>query len=211
MGEPWFAVVGGGLAAALLTIVFNAVWDNKKQKLAEDWEFRRYHANMIHVATVGIVDAFFSAKMEFTFMVATLGSLLATLNQLTAQADAIVRQQGGPELTVAELEHRKEQLLQPFKTFNQEQFNLRWNQYDQKARERQARAEAHLNTLEQLIPEPVHAEAVALYLRLSQPFPWNLQGAEAKLRLLEENLPELNRIRGLLAKQIEIKLGRAKG
>ena len=96
MGEPWFAVVGGGLAAALLTIVFNAVWDNKKQKLAEDWGFRRYHANMIHVATVGIVDAFFSAKMEFTFMVATLGSLLATLNQLTAQADAIVRQQGGP-------------------------------------------------------------------------------------------------------------------
>ena len=67
MGEPWFAVVGDALAAALLTIVFNAVWDDKKQKLAEDWEFRRYHANMIHVATVGIVDAFFPPNGVYVY------------------------------------------------------------------------------------------------------------------------------------------------
>jgi hypothetical protein len=211
MSESWLAVVGGGLAAAVLTTIFNVCWDYKKQKLTEDWEFRRYHANMIHIATVGIVEAFFSAKIEFTFMVATLGSLLATLNQLTAQADAIVRHQGGPQMTVAELEQKKAQLLQPFQTFNQEQVNLKWNQYDQKARERQSRVEAHLNTLEPLISAHLHAEAVAFYVRLSQPFPWTLQGAQEKLRLLEDNLPELNRIRGLLAQQIEIKLGRLKG
>jgi hypothetical protein len=210
MSEPWLSVLGGGLAAAGLTILFNVFWDYKKQKLIEDWEFRRYHANMIHTATIGIVDAFFSAKMEFTFMVATLGSLLATLNQLTAQADAIVRQQGGLQMTVAEMEQRKAQLLQPFQQFNQEQVNLRWNQYDQKARDRQAKAEAYLSSLEALIPAPLHAEAVALYVRLSRPFAWNLQGAQEKLRLLEENLPELNRIRGLLSQQIEIKLGRNK-
>jgi hypothetical protein len=210
MGEPWLSVLGGGLAAAGITIIFNVFWDYKKQKLIEDWEFRRYHANMIHAATIGIVDAFFSAKMEFTFMVATLGSLLATLNQLTAQADAIVRQQGGLQMTIAEMEQRKAQLLQPFQHFNQEQVSLRWNQYDQKARDRQAKAEAYLSSLESLIPAPLHAEAVALYVRLSQPFVWNLQGAQEKLRLLEENLPELNRIRGLLSQQIEIKLGRNK-
>jgi hypothetical protein len=81
-------------------------------------------------------------------------------------------------LTVAELEQRRAQLLQPFQNFNQEQVNLRWNQYDQKARERQAKAEAHLSALEPLIPAPLHAEAVALYVRLSQPFVWNLQDAQ---------------------------------
>jgi hypothetical protein len=208
MSEPWLSVVGGGLAAAALTIIFNMFWDWKKQKLTEDWEFRRYHANMVHIATAGLVEAFFSAKMEFTFLAATLDTLLASLNQLAIQADAIVRQQGGPQLTVAELEQRKAQLLQPFQNFNLQQVTLRWNQYEQKAKEIQARAEAHLSTLQPLIPGPLHVEIVALYATLSQPFIWDLPHAQEKLRLFEENLPELNRIRAQLARQVEAKLGR---
>jgi hypothetical protein len=109
--EPFLSVVGGGLAAALVTIVFNVYWDWRKQKLSEDWEFRRYHANQIHHATFGVTEAFFSAKAELYFLTATLETLLAALNQLATQADAIVRQQGGPQLTVAALEERKAQLL----------------------------------------------------------------------------------------------------
>jgi len=43
--EPFLSVVGGGLVAAILTLGFNAWWDRNKQKLAEEWEFKRYEAN----------------------------------------------------------------------------------------------------------------------------------------------------------------------
>src|SRR5579859_4527556 len=112
--EPWLSIVGGGLVGAVATIIFNVIWDNKKQKMAEDWEFKRYEANQIHFATAGVMEAYFSAKTELYYLTSTLASLLATLNQLTAQADQIVRQQGGPELTIAALEQRKQSLLQPF-------------------------------------------------------------------------------------------------
>jgi len=125
MSDAWWSVLGGGLVAALLTLGFNAWWDCRKQMLAEDWEFRRYHANQIHYATAGIMEAYFSAKTEMYYLTSTLEALLGTLNQLAAQADQIVRQQGGPELTVAVLEQRKLALLEPFQKFNQEQVNLR--------------------------------------------------------------------------------------
>ena len=51
--NPWLSIVGGGLVSVLITIGFNVYWDRKKQQLLEDWEFRRYHANQIHVATLG--------------------------------------------------------------------------------------------------------------------------------------------------------------
>jgi len=208
MGEPWLSILGGGAVAAVVTLIFNSWWDSRKQKLSEDWEFRRYQANMIHAATVGIVEAFYASKVDFNFMVATLGTLLASLNQLTQQADAIVRQQGGTGLTVAEFENRKAQLLQPFRTFNNEQVTLRWNQYEQRGKDRHAKAESHLSALEPLIVPTLHAELMALYTKLSQPFSWSLEGAQEKLLLFEAELPELNRLRGQLARQIEIKLGR---
>src|SRR5258708_14912099 len=125
MSEPWLSVVGGGFVAAVLTLLFNALWDSRKQKMAEDWEFKRYQANQIHFSTAGVMEAYFSAKTEMFYITSTLESLLAALNQLAAQADQIVRQQGGPELTVAILEQRKQALLQPFQKFNQEHVNLR--------------------------------------------------------------------------------------
>ena len=120
-------------AAAIVTIGFNVWWDCQKQKLAEDWEFRRYQANMIHHSTAGLMEAFFSAKTEMYYLTSALETLWAALNQLDMQADQIVRQQGGPELTVGALQERKRQLLQPFESFNQQQVNMRWNQYEQKA------------------------------------------------------------------------------
>jgi hypothetical protein len=121
--EPFLSIVGGGLAAAVVTIGFNVWWDCQKQKNSEDWEFRRYHANMIHYSTAGIMEAFFAAKTEIYYITSSIAALLGNLNQLTAQADQIVRQQGGPELTVAVLEQRNAALLQPFENFNQEQIN----------------------------------------------------------------------------------------
>lgn len=110
MQEPFLSIVGGGLIAAIITIAFNVYWDNKKQKASEDWEFRRYQANVMHYSTAGLMEAFFSGKSEMLYLTSTLETLLATLTRLTAQADQIVRQQGGPTLTVAELEQRKNQL-----------------------------------------------------------------------------------------------------
>lgn len=208
MTETWLSVVGGGLAAAVVTILFGAWWDNQKQKIAEDWEFRRYHANQIHFATFGLIDAFFGAKTEVYFLVCTLETLLAVLEQLSTQADAIVRQQGGPELTVAQLEQRKAELLQPFQKYNQEQVNLRWNQFEQKSKELQAKAEAYMSVLEPLVSSSVYDRVVALYANFSTRWEWNLPNAQERLKLYEGSVPELSEIREALRRQIEVTLGR---
>ena len=131
--NPWLSIIGGGLVSVLITIGFNVYWDIKKQRLLEDWEFRRYQANQIHLATVGVMEAFFAAKAELYFLFYTLETLAGSLAGLNSQADAIVKQQAGPELTATELEQRKAQWLQPFQDFNQKQVTLRWNQHEQKA------------------------------------------------------------------------------
>jgi hypothetical protein len=210
MSEPWLSVVAGGFVAAVVTLIFNAWWDGKKQKLTEDWEFRRYHANQIHLATAGIMEAYFSAKTELYYLTTTLESLLGTLNQLTAQADQIIRQQGGPELTVAVLQQRKQPLLEPFQKFNQEQVNLRWGHYEQKAKENHTKAEVHLMTLKFLVPAALHDELMALFLRRSAPFYWDLLHAKEKLALLESAQSEVLALRFKLMRQLELKLGRLK-
>ncbi len=151
---------------------------------------------------------YFAIKTELSYLVSVLETLLGTLGQLSAQAHAIVRQQGGPQLTVAELEQRKAQLLQPFKNFNDEQVRLRWSQYEQKAKDSEAKAEAHLSALKPLVLATVYTRLIALYEKINTPWVWDLPHAKERLKLYEDNLPELNNIRGLLTKEIETKLGR---
>ncbi len=206
--EAFLGIVGGGLVAAVVTIAFNAWWDTRKQKMAEDWEFKRYQANQIHFSSVGLMEAYFAAKTEMYYLTSTLATLLATLNQLTAQADQIVRQQGGPQLTIAELEQRKQALLQPFQKFNQEQVTLRWGQYEQKAKDNHAKAELHLMSLKPLISAPLHDELMALFQRLSAPFQWDLPNGKEKLAVLEAALPEVLRSREKLMRELEKKLDR---
>ena len=66
--SAWLSIIGGGLVSVLITIGFNVYWDLKKQHLLEDWEFRRYHANQIQLATAGLMEAFFAAKAELYFL-----------------------------------------------------------------------------------------------------------------------------------------------
>jgi hypothetical protein len=127
---------------------------------------------------------------------------------LSAQADQIVRQQGGPALTVAELEQRKQQLLQPFQTYNTQQGGLRWNQYEQKAKENHAKAEINLMTLKPLIPTALYDELTALFVRLSAPFVWDLPHGKEKLKVLEDAMPEVLAARNKLVQLLEAKLGR---
>jgi hypothetical protein len=208
LAEPWLSVVAGGLAAAVLTLIFNVCWDWRKQKLAEDWEFRRYHANQIHIATFGLIEAFFTVKTEIYYLTCTLETLLGSLNQLAAQADAIVRQQGGPQLTVALLEQRKEELLQPFKRYNQEQVHLRWNQFEQKSKELQAKAEVYVSMLQPLVPAATYKQLIALYQKFDTRWVWDLPHAQERLKLYEDSIPDVKVIREQLTKQIEVKLGR---
>jgi hypothetical protein len=208
--EPLLSIIGGGFAAALVTIGFNVWWDKQKQRLSEDWEFRRYQANQVHFATVGLMEVFFAAKTELYFLTCTLETLLAGLDQLATQADAIVRQQGGPELTIIELEQRKAQLLQPFQRFNAQQVSLRWNQFEQKTKELQAKSEAYMSVLQPLVPVSVYEQLLGLYQKFGTRWVWDLPHAEERLRLYEENLPAVIRIREQLTSQIEIKLGRTK-
>jgi len=207
--DAWLSIVGGGLVSVLLTIGFNVYWDRKKQRLLEDWEFRRYHANQIHLATVGLMEAFFASKAELYFLFYTLETLAGTLNQLISQADGIVRQQSGPDLPANELEHQKAQWLEPFQKFNQEQVTLRWNQHEQKAKELQAKAETHMSELQPLVPSLLFDELLALYAKLNTRWSWSLQSAKEQSQLYEDLLPELTRIRGGLTRQIELKLGRS--
>src|SRR5690348_16127913 len=72
MTEPALSIVGGGLAAAIVTILFNAWWDRRKDKRAEDWEFRRYRANLVHGGAFGLMEVFFSAKTEIDYLVGML-------------------------------------------------------------------------------------------------------------------------------------------
>jgi len=192
-----------------VTIGFNVWWDRQKQKLSEDWEFRRYQANQVHFATVGLMEVFFAAKTEIYFLTCTLETLLAVLNQLATRADAIVRQQGGPQLTITELEKRKAQLLQPFQTYNAQQVTLRWNQFEQKTKELQAKAEAYLSVLQPLVPLSIYEQILGLYQKFGTRWVWDLPHAQDRLRLYEDNLPRVIRIREQLIRQIEIKLGRA--
>lgn len=208
MTDAWLSVVGGGAVAAIVTIAFSAWWDTRKQKIAEEWEFRRYHANIIHLSTAGLMEAYFASKNELYYLTSTLGALLAALNQLAAQADQIVRQQGGPELTVAALEEKKRQLLQPFQKFNDDQVNARWFQYEQKAKENHTKAEIHLTALKPIIAAPLYKEIVLLFERLSAPFEWNLPGGKEKLKVAEEALPEILALREKLTRELEKKLGR---
>lgn len=208
MSDTWLSVVGGGFAAALVTLIFNAWWDRKKQKVMEDWEFKRYQANQIHFSTSGLMEAYFAAKNEMYYLTGTLESLLATLNQLTTQADQIVRQYGGPQLTVAELEQRKQALLEPFQKFNQEQVNMRWTQYEQKSKENHTKAEVHLTTLRSLIPTVLHQELMGLFARLSEPFQWDLPHGKEKLALLEAAQSEVLTLREKLMRELEKKLDR---
>jgi hypothetical protein len=67
VGEPYLSIIGGGLVAAVITLVFNALWDKHKQKLMEDWEFKRYQANAIHFSTMGLMEAYFSSCPYCTF------------------------------------------------------------------------------------------------------------------------------------------------
>jgi hypothetical protein len=127
---------------------------------------------------------------------------------LSVQADQIVRQQGGPELTVQVLEQRKQQLLQPFQTYNTQQVQLRWNNYEQKAKENHTKAELYLMTLKPLIPDALYKELMALFVRLSAPFYWDLPNGKQKLKVLEDAMPEVLAARDKLVAVLEAKLGR---
>ena len=208
MTESWLSIIGGGLAAALVTIGFNVWWDKKKEHNAQDWEFKRYRANLIHIASFGLMEAFFAAKTEIDYLVGTLGTLWAVLEQLSAQADAIVRQQGGPELTVAQLEERKAALLQPFQHYNQQQVGLRWKQYEDKVKDLEAKAQSYLSVLEPLVPAHLFREMAALVSELSADYEWNLPNARTRLALFNERLPQFQACHRKLAEQIEVQLGR---
>jgi hypothetical protein len=209
MSEPWLSVIGGGLVAAVVTILFSAWWDRKKQKMSEDWEFKRYQANQIHYSVTALMDSYFSAKSELLYLTSTLSVLLMALHQLEAQADTVIRQQVGAALTVEELERRKREALQPFKTFNDQQVFFRWGQYELKAKENHAKAEAQLMTLQRLVPPDLYRDLVAMFQRLSAPFVWDLPHAQEKFRILEEALPEVVALRERLSTELEKKLGRA--
>jgi hypothetical protein len=207
--NPWLSIVGGGLVSVLVTIGFNVYWDGKKQRLLEDWEFRRYHANQIHLATAGLMEAFFAAKAELYFLFYTLETLAGTLTQLVAEADVMAAQQGGGELADDEIELRNAKWLQPFRKFNQEQVALRWNQHEQRANEIQAKAETHMNELQALVPAPLFNQLLGLYAKLNTRWSWSLQAAQEQSKLYEDVLPEVIRIRAELMQQIEIKMGRS--
>lgn len=100
------------------------------------------------------------------------------------------------------------QLLQPFQTYNTQQVGLRWNQYEQKAKENHAKAEINLMTLKPLIPTALYDELTALFVRLSAPFVWDLPHGKEKLKVLEDAMPEVLAARNKLVQLLEAKLGR---
>lgn len=206
--DTWLSIIGGGLVAALLTISFNAYWDRQKERRAEDWEFRRYRANLIHMASMGLMEVYFSAKTEIEYLVGTLGTLAVTFQQLEAQAEHLVRAQVGPGLTVVQLEQGKAALLQPFQQYNRQQVDLRWNQYEQKMKDLESRAATYVSVLAPLITADLNRRIGELYSRLTEDYEWNLPNAQQRLALFGACLPRFQEIQRDLAAQVEIQLGR---
>src|SRR5579863_9971652 len=122
---------------------------------------------------MGIMEVYFAAKNELYYITSTLETLLAVLNQLSAQADAIVRLQNGPEVTDKQLAEQKQRLMQPFQEFNNQQVTLRWNLYEQKSKENHTKAELHIMNLQRLVPDVLHHSLLSVFERLSQPFVWD--------------------------------------
>jgi hypothetical protein len=208
MSEPALSIVGGGLVAAIVTIFFNVIWDTRKEGRAEDWEFRRYRANLVHGAAFGLMEIYFSAKAEIDYLVGSLSTLVALLARLDQEVDTILRQQGGAQLIVAELERRKNEMMQPVRDYNQQQIQLRWNQYEQKVKELEAKAEAFVHVLQPLLPNDLNIEIGALFTPLTEDYEWNLPNAETRLQLFRDLQPRFNAIQRRLADQIEVQLGR---
>src|SRR5258708_19036792 len=152
LSEPWLSIIGGGLVAAIATLLFNAWWDTRKAKNAEDWEFKRYRANLIHHSRIGLMDAFFGYKSELEFLAGTLEAMVNSLELLTKKTEEMIKQAGGQGLTVAQLEEQKNAVLQPYQQYNAQQIVLRWNQHEQKAKDLQAKAESIFGVLQPLVP-----------------------------------------------------------
>jgi hypothetical protein len=206
MSETWLSIVGGGLAAAIVTLGFNVWWDKQKERSAQDWEYNR--ANLIHIAAFGLMETFFAAKTEIEYLVGALSTLETTLRQLSVQAEAIVREQGGPELKVAELESRRDGILARFREYDRQQADLRWNQYEQKVKDLEAKAQTHLSTLQPLIPQVLHTAAVGLFNRLSADYEWSLPNARERLSLFTGDRDLFLEIHKQLLAAIEKQLGR---
>jgi hypothetical protein len=151
LSESWLSIIGGGFVAAIITLIFNVWWDTRKAKYAEEWEFKRYRANLIHHSRIGLMDAFFGAKSELEFLAGTLETMVSSLDLLTQEAEKMVKQAGGQGLTVAQLEEQKNAILQPIRQYNTQQIQLRWNQHEQKVKELQAKSESILSLLQPLV------------------------------------------------------------
>jgi len=65
-----------------------------------------------------------------------------------------------------------------------------------------------LTTLKFLIPAALHDELMAIFVRLSAPFQWDLLHGKEKLALLEAAQPEVLVLRAKLMRELEAKLGR---
>jgi hypothetical protein len=208
LSEPWLSIIGGGLVAAIATLIFNAWWDTRKTKSAEDWEFKRYRANLIHHSRIGLMDTFFGYKSELEFLAGTLETMVSSLDLLTKKTEEMIKQAGGQGLTVAQLEERKNAILQPFQQYNAQQIQLRWNQHEQKAKDLQAKAESIFSLLQPLVPPDLFKEMTALYGKLNAPWFWNLANAKTRLEMYKGVTPEFQELQKRLAQQIEAQLGR---
>src|SRR5450432_353160 len=174
MNETLLSIVGGGTVAAFLTIFFNVYWDTKKERSSQDWEFKRYRANLVHTATFGLMETFFAAKTEIEYLVGTLSSLEAALSGLMLNTITTTRQHGGPHLTVDELNRIVDEQMQGYRNYTKQQIDIRWNQYEQKMKDLQARSLGYLSVLKPLVQLALYGHILALVTELSTPYPWTL-------------------------------------
>lgn len=198
----WVSVLAGGVGAAVATAVFEWLRDKSRQKTREDWERRRYKANQLNAATAGMVEAFYGVKAELNFLVSGLEALDAEMARQSRRASELLGAfplEGGP---LGRLE-RHSQLLAQLQDGLRQQQAYRFAQYEGKAKDARARAEACLQTIELLAPGSASCSARGVFEALAASWNWNLAGARQELARFERNEGQVLAIRRLLEEEAE--------
>lgn len=153
MSTVLLGVLGGGIVAAIITAGFNVYWDKQKQKITENWERRRYDANLKRQLLFGITDVFYSTKSEIFFAELEIRSLQEGLQKIEQNVDANLRA-SNPGMAVQQLSALKAQVVSPIQFWIVQMQVNRTSQYNTSVKVLRSRAEAWLSVAQRCLKTP---------------------------------------------------------
>lgn len=200
----WPGFVGGGLAAAAVTLGANILWDLKKQKLQEAWERRRYRLFLRFQVLNSITDLYYAAKHELYILQLDLAILTASYSQ-DRNATAQGLRGASPQISAADLDAQTNILCATYYRSWQEAKKSRWLRYNESIKNIRARAESHVDLSGSIFEDPeIRSRLLILLRELSRPLEMDNDAALAAAgALFEDKYEEMNSIRRQMLSEIQ--------